>query len=122
MHLQEERRTRPTRRAVVATGVKLAYAAPLVAASFGLTGGALAAADCSCKPAGFVFDASPPLDQNSNLFGYAPACCSCTHCTDLGATAPYYDPASNQCLQGGQSLASICYPICADVCHAVSGP
>lgn len=107
---------RSTRRSVIKTGTKLAYATPLVAASFPLLGRSVLAADCSCKPAGFVFDASPPLDGDSNPFHYVPACCSCKHCTDLGATAPYYDPASNQCFQNGSSIAHICYPLCADVC------
>jgi hypothetical protein len=116
-------RPRSTRRTVVKTGAKLAYAAPLVAASFRLgAGGALAAGGCACKSAGFVFDDSPPLDGNSNPTGFSPACCTCKHCTFLGATNPVYDPATNQCFDGGQPITSGCYPLCDDVCRPVSPP
>jgi hypothetical protein len=58
----EERRleTQTTRRTVVKTVVKLIHATPLVAASFPLLGQSVLAANCSCK-----------------------------HCSDLGAAAPY---------------------------------
>jgi hypothetical protein len=109
---------RSTRRSVVKSGAKLAYATPLVAASFSLLNQTALAADCSCKPAdaGFVFDASPPLGVDSNPAGFSPACCSCQHCIYLGAMSPYYNVSAKQCYQDGASIAHICYPLCDDDC------
>jgi hypothetical protein len=44
----EQNNSRVTRRRIVATGAKLAYSAPLVAASFALTGEGALATDCPC--------------------------------------------------------------------------
>jgi hypothetical protein len=60
---------------VVAAGVKLAYAAPLVATSLKLTqltGLADGVCDCSAIPGG-TFDATP-------YGGDGPSCCTCQHC------------------------------------------
>jgi hypothetical protein len=59
-----------TRRRIVTTGAKLAYAAPLVAVSFKLTGSGALAATPIC-PATYT------PDEKNVAFG-GPACCRCT--------------------------------------------
>lgn len=51
------RQPRITRRTVVKTGTRLAYAAPVVAATYKLTAGGALAATC---PSGYTFDPSGP--------------------------------------------------------------
>jgi len=78
--LREHQDTQIDRRRIVKTGVKLAYAAPLVAASFRLTSsGALAVA---CEDYEF------PLNNR---------CCTCDGCT-VGEE-PYFDAAAGVCKQ-----------------------
>jgi hypothetical protein len=111
-----------SRRRVVQTGVKVAYAAPIVAATVHLASlRAGAASNCACQPAAgnYVFDETPPLDGDSNPSGFVPACCTCVHCVQLGAPNPSYDPVTNSCLSDGQPTDR-CYPLCTDVCEVVS--
>ena len=122
MNAKEKAMAPLTRRTVVKTGVKLAYATPILAASMHLSaGGALGVQDCSCltAAAGWVFDDSPPLDSDSNPNGFDPACCTCFHCIQLGAPNPTYDATNNTCLSDGVPTDR-CYPICTDVCEVVS--
>jgi hypothetical protein len=62
--LQERAATSVTRRTIVKTGIRLAYAAPLVAASFKLTTDGALAAIC------------PPGYQGVQL-SIGPSCCRC---------------------------------------------
>jgi hypothetical protein len=114
--------TQVTRRTVVRTGVKLAYATPILAASFHLAGrGALAVCDCS-SITGAVYDESPYGGS-----GVA-SCCTCEHCK---AARPwqggrfgsviypqaYYLPGVNLCADPSLGFpngfsTSYCPPIC----------
>jgi len=113
--------TQTTRRAVVKTGAKLAYATPILAASFHLAGNsALAICDCS-GDAGSVFDETP-------YGGGSPSCCTCEHCkaprTGQGGQhggviypQAYYRPDTNLCADPSLGFpngfsASYCPPVC----------
>jgi hypothetical protein len=108
-----------TRRRVVGTGAKLAYAAPLVAASFHLTQlNALADGTCGCMGiAGGTFDATP-------YGGGGPSCCTCEQCKSVRPGQPngsvlyptaFYNAEKNLCadddFKNGFSDA-YCAPIC----------
>jgi hypothetical protein len=89
-----------TRRRVVKTGAKLAYAVPLVAATFRLTADGAMAKSC---PSGYVFDPSGPDG--------VPECCACTEaCTTIPGTGTY-NPATNRC-EGTDDLGQIV--VCGD--------
>jgi hypothetical protein len=85
--LDQGLRTTIDRRRIVKTGAKLAYAAPLVAATFKLTADS-ALAVCQCF-IGETYDPSVPA------CGGADGCCRCG-CT-VGTFT--YDPATNTCIR-----------------------
>ena len=105
--LTERLGTQTTRRTIVRTGAKLAYAAPLVAASTHLLGGAARAVHETCAefvgptfpPGPYVFDPhiGPPFLPAE--IG-PPGCCTCAPCpTDFGPQV--YRPESNVCCPEG---------------------
>lgn len=110
-----------TRRTVVKTGAKLAYAAPLLAASFKLNAsGGLAQSTCNCVGIeGGVPDESPYGG------GDVAQCCTCEHCKtggrggqfgDVLYPTAFYNPDENMCADDnfpeGFSL-DYCAPICS---------
>ena len=122
MNAKEKAMAPLTRRTVVKAGAKLVYTTPILAASMHLSAGsALGAQNCGCYAAagGWVLDATPPLDSDSNPNGFVPACCTCAHCTQAGAVNPTYDPVNNVCMSDGEPT-DLCYPICSGPCEVVS--
>jgi hypothetical protein len=118
-----------TRRRVLKTGAKLAYAAPVVATSLKLSHlNALADGACTCTGAGAVFDETP-------YGGGGPSCCTCEHCKSKrlqpdgtlgGVIYPqaYYRPETSLCADPSLGFpewfpASYCAPICTP-CGTVS--
>jgi len=94
-----------TRRRIVTTGVKLAYAAPLVAVSFKLTGSGALAALPTCP------EGSTP-DENNVAFG-GPACCSCT-CSL--STRGQYQASDDTCRVNGINVGPTGTKKCRIVC------
>jgi hypothetical protein len=108
-------KTALTRRAVVTTGVKLAYAAPVVAASLQLNALRARALDSSCTDPGldpnftWTFDPNfvpPGVPDTAPGF---PACCSCVPIP----TATYY-PDANFCCPDGFTPNPGSVPTCRD--------
>jgi hypothetical protein len=105
--LTERLATPATRRRIVMTGAKLAYAAPLVAVSFKLTGsGALAAAP--------ICPATYTPDENNVVFG-GPACCRCT--CSLSGTGDY-QASDDTCRHNGEDVGPSGTGICTIECIA----
>ena len=126
-----------TRRTVVKTGAKLAYAAPLLAASFKLNAsGGLAQSTCNCEGIeGGVPDESPYGG------GDVAQCCTCEHCKSErpGETngtfvyrGAYYNPDTNlcacePCAQGETEDCAYCTTTgfsptyCAPICSGCLG-
>ena len=134
-----------SRRTVVKTGVKLAYAAPVVVATFKLTEGGALAASC---PRRYVFDASGPYgagcyncqttpdfncrsirndslcpNRKTNRAGFL-ACrqqqlndyLACRNAETACRRARYYNPATNRCeTRAGVSGGSDCTPLFVSV-------
>jgi hypothetical protein len=99
-----------TRRAIVKTGVKLAYAAPLIAASYGLVDGAVAQAGCTC-PAGSVAIPSSVITQLrrfglNTLADYVSG--KCVGCTNGAIVLPTGINLTTVCQKIGQSMPQVC--------------
>jgi predicted Zn-ribbon and HTH transcriptional regulator len=94
---------RVTRRRVVVTTAKLAYATPVVAATFRLTANGALAATC---PEGYVFDPDTTTEPAR--------CCRCTNCTIAIAT---YNPDTDRCeARSPSGRLLVCgTPICVPV-------
>jgi hypothetical protein len=99
---------RTTRRRVLATGARLAYAAPLVAATVSLTALAAGAA-CAC----------PPTTKAAGSFFEVTGGPNAGTCAVCSATAIGYDAVANRCLLGGGKAVSPGGYV-AKVCDAVS--
>jgi hypothetical protein len=107
--------TAVTRRAVVTTGVKLAYAAPVVAASLQLDALGARALDSSCTDPGldpnlsWTFDPKfGPPGAPDTVPGFA-ACCGCPP----DATFSYY-PDFNYCCPAGSTPSTDPPLLCRD--------
>lgn len=102
------------RRRIVKAGAKLAYAAPLVAASFKLAANGALAQRVTC-PAGYDYVPVGPS-------GHA-ECCHCPKCT---ATGVAYDPKFKTCVgtvidkRSGKKVRLSCgKPICVPVIQSL---
>jgi hypothetical protein len=100
--------TAATRRRVLATGAKLAYAAPLVAATMKLTAAGAGAA-CAC----------PPTTKATGSFFEVTGGPHAGQCAVCSATALGYDPVADRCLLAGPKAVSPGGYV-AKVCDAVS--
>jgi hypothetical protein len=112
-----------SRRTVVRTGIKLAYAAPLVAASYKLTANSALAQSCDCTGIeGGVVDETP--------YGGGPtSCCTCEHSKEAGRggtfgdviyPGAFYNPTTNLCADTTPPFnfpngfsPTYCAPICS---------
>jgi hypothetical protein len=114
-----------SRRTVVHTGAKLAYAVPLVAATMKLSAiGAEAKETCCDGILGGIFDTTP-------YGGGSPACCTCEHCKTKpgGVSYPNASYALKAGTNGGLCVdASVGFPNgispsdCAPVCIPCGSP
>ena len=114
--------SRTTRRIVVKTGAKLAYAAPLVAASFKLTSASVLAVS--------GFDCGTPSRCGAPSFGNCPGVCACVTDADGGEACVFAGvPPTGivPCASGADCAAEqTCVPntcfgtVCADPCLATA--
>lgn len=101
--ISEQMTTRQTRRAVLGKGVKLAYAAPVVAATFKLSVAGTLAAVC---PPGYTH--IPNADRSRE-------CCACDCTTadveldpvNLTCTSPVFGDVTKICLECVSSVQSL---------------
>jgi hypothetical protein len=126
MSLEKQLGNQSSRRAVVKTGAKLAYATPILAASFHLMGQGALAQTCDCLDiVGGVYDAAP-------YGGGSQSCCSCEHCKyprpqqggQFGGViypGAVYNTGQHLCastLFPNGFSASYCAPICTPCGHS----
>jgi hypothetical protein len=110
--------TPTTRRTIIATGAKLAYAAPLVAASAKLSVTNVAAAvslGSTCK-ANSVFFTSVAFGTDTGGVFYSPACCACSEPPSPGAVCFFadYDLTNPECAWVAPADGP-CFVICEPV-------
>jgi len=108
MPVPEPVTTPVSRRTLVRTGAKLAYAAPLVAASVHLSALAAGAA-CAC----------PPTTKTTGSFYEVTRGPNAGTCAVCSASAIGYDAVADRCLLGGGRTVSPSGYV-AKVCDAVS--
>jgi hypothetical protein len=121
--IEERLATPATRRTVVKTGVKLAYAAPLVAASLGITRRTALAADNPLDDlCAFCYGDTYTGDDSPNNPGTP--CCTChgsevPACTVNGEPGYFYSETFNTCLPRRgvtQPVPPGCTPLCRPIC------